>query len=134
MKKGFYAILLLLAVILYAIKHTGGYVPVWVNVLNDIIALPLLLFLMEKSMRFLYGRQFTLSPLWIFGTWAFISVLFELVFPAISARSTADAWDVVWYAVGAGGYLLVEKEATVLNQKSGKLQKGHRESLKRNSM
>ncbi len=73
----------------------------------DLLAMPIILSIglwvvrISKEER----KKVQLSPALIISTVVLYSVLFEVVFPAVSDRATADPLDVVAYALGAGFFI-----------------------------
>jgi len=69
--------------------------------LNDFLAGPILLFLIQWTMRMLSAKpNFRLDRVMIFSFWILISVLFEYVLPNYYSRYTHDVADVVVYLLG----------------------------------
>lgn len=88
----------------FALKHFLHYSPQWVNILNDVLAIPVILSGMNAIMQFLYGSCFRLPFLICLFSTIIITLLFEVIFPLVSESSTSDVWDVVWYFFGLNFY------------------------------
>ncbi|HYG52814.1 MAG TPA: hypothetical protein VD905_18045 [Flavobacteriales bacterium] len=91
---------LALALLFFLLKNTMRYSPSWVNIVNDIIAVPGFLVVLTGILKFLYGNRFTMNTRYAFATFATVSILFEGVFPIISPHVTADMLDIIWYFTG----------------------------------
>lgn len=99
-------IVLLLAVVLYLLKNVFYYSPLYINVLNDLLAIPVFLMVMAFLMKKIYGNRFHLNLLYVFVTVSVISILFEWIFPFLSEKATGDPVDVLLYFIGGGLYCL----------------------------
>jgi len=102
--KGIHAIIFILAGICYCLKNILDYSPLFVNLLNDFIALPFVLALLLISMRFIYKERFQFSLLHALSAVLVASVLFEFILPMKNTAMTSDYFDIVLYLTGAGTY------------------------------
>ena len=71
--------------------------------LDDILALPVILTLVVAVQRqWIYRNpRYVLSKFQIIFALLYVTVLFEGILPALSARYTRDAWDILGYILGA---------------------------------
>jgi maltodextrin utilization protein YvdJ len=71
--------------------------------LDDILALPVILTLVVAVQRqWIYRNpSYVLSKFQVFFAVLYVSVLFEGILPALSARYTRDSWDIPGYILGA---------------------------------
>ena len=99
--KYFNSIILFLSGVLYILKTQFGYSPLLINILNDFLAVPLILIMMQFFMKMIYGYRFNLNLTHVIVTTFFTSVLFEIVFPLLNKKCTADFYDVILYFAGA---------------------------------
>lgn len=97
-------ILVLVAGIFYLLKNLFHFSPLYINIMNDLLAVPVFLVAMELLMRLIYGYRFKLTLLHVLFTAALISILFEGIFPMVSNKSISDPMDVWWYFAGGFGY------------------------------
>lgn len=95
------------AILLFVIKNAFHSSVLAVNVMNDIIAIPVFLIVMNFLMCFVYGREFRMNFFYIIGTVLTIGFLFEVLFPMISDSATSDPLDMIWYSVGGILYWLI---------------------------
>ncbi len=84
-------------------KGFNIFIP-WVNsYLDDLLCMPVLLtlslFLLNMAYRTLFVWGF--KPWYIVLAVIQISIIFEIILPAISATYISDPWDVLAYATGA---------------------------------
>ncbi|MCF1714615.1 hypothetical protein L0U88_08260 [Flavihumibacter sp. RY-1] len=71
------------------------------NYLDALVCLPIILQLIVWERRVLLKDAYYRLPLLhIAGYFVLLSILGELLFPALSNRFTADGWDVLCYAAG----------------------------------
>lgn len=102
--------------LLLALKKSGRYLPFISDYLADFLALPVVLSIALWAVRVTDARRRD----YVFQTWhiAFAAVLygllFEGLFPLLSARHTADPWDLAAYALGGLAF------AALLNHPPGK--------------
>lgn len=84
-------------------KVLGIKLPVIDAYLDSFLLMPLLLTLLVVERRWLFrrGNSYSLKLLDIVMATLLISVVTELVFPALSIRFTADWWDVLAYGLGS---------------------------------
>lgn len=75
--------------------------------MNDIIAIPIFLIVMNFLMRLVYGHEFRMNFFYIIGTVVMIGFLFEVLFPMIDHSATSDPLDVMWYSIGGILYWLI---------------------------
>lgn len=71
--------------------------------LDNLVAMPVVLhlWLAEQRLLFKKGENFELPASRIIVATAYILLITELIFPLLSSRFTADAWDVLYTAAGA---------------------------------
>ena len=71
--------------------------------LDNLLCFPILMGIwqVERQLRWKLDR---LSGFEVLSAWLFLSFVFEVVFPKLSAGFTADWMDVVFYAAGAIGF------------------------------
>ncbi len=109
MKKSIQLSIISLAALLYLLKNAFGYSPTIVNVLNDLLALPVILLCMNAMMKLLYGNKFEMDLNFVMATFITISILFEVIFPLFSKSITADPVDIVLYFMGSVLFLTVKQ-------------------------
>lgn len=97
-------ILFFCAGMLYVLKNAFHYSPLYINVLNDLLAVPVFLMVMEFLMKGLYGKRFKMTRAHIVATVLTISILFEVILPLVVTGLTADPVDASLYASGGLGY------------------------------
>ncbi|MCB0595720.1 MAG: hypothetical protein H6557_25985 [Lewinellaceae bacterium] len=79
------------------------------NYLDPLLCMPILLGGYQMEQRWLLGRQ-QLSFGEVMAITAFLSFVFEYLFPRFSAGFTADWWDVAAYFAGAWMFCLARKK------------------------
>src|SRR5690606_7868452 len=101
--------------VLYLMKNVLHYSPLFINVLNDLLAVPVFLVVMEFLMKAIYGKRFKMTWTHILSTVITISLVFEVIFPLMSENPTADVVDVFLYMTGGMCYgLLLIKPGRVV--------------------
>lgn len=106
-----FSVLLMSAFMVYCFKYIGLYLPFLIrNYYNDLVALPIVLFICRYIIYFLKGRFVKISLLVCFALACFYSVYFEYYLPMINSRYTADLWDVLIYFVGAFCFWLYQNK------------------------
>lgn len=101
MKKLLVIIVLLTCLGIYISKNAFHYSPIALNILNDIMAIPVILLFLDSAMRTIYGNKFKMNLGLVLLTFITISVLFEVFFPLLSNTVVADPADVAWYLLGS---------------------------------
>ncbi|HLP12551.1 MAG TPA: hypothetical protein VK177_11515 [Flavobacteriales bacterium] len=101
MKKIVYISIFLLAILLFACKNILHYSPSFVNIANDILALPFFLVTLDLIMKFLYGNRFQLNLPYVLVTLVTVCILFEGILPIKYTNMTADPLDILWYFTGS---------------------------------
>lgn len=105
-------VLILCAGFLYLLKNALHYSPLYINILNDLLAIPVFLVVMEFLMQKIYGIAFQMTWKYILATVVTVSVLSELAFPLISQKAIADPVDVLLYFTGGLLYTLFTIKVT----------------------
>lgn len=91
---------LLIFLINQALEHSGIFLPVIHSYSDDLMCLPVILTPALAGFRFFLGKQFCLPVSKIMTAFILLSVSIEIILPAFSTRHTADAVDVIMYALG----------------------------------
>jgi hypothetical protein len=95
----------------YALRYTG--VPFFDYYLNDLIAVPVTLYLSSIILGFIYGLMpFPISNLRIIISVLLFSITFELIMPLLSNDFTSDSYDFAAYAAGGLIYYIIERPAS----------------------
>jgi hypothetical protein len=94
-----------LFIINYFAQHLGYSNAFTRNYLDDILAMPIILFIARFCLRIIYQNPKLLldNTLIILG-FLFISVAFEWILPIYISKLTADIWDVFCYLIGTIGF------------------------------
>lgn len=114
--KIFLAILLVIYGVQLTCKFAHLVVPRWFSsYLADLLCMPVLLILTTISIRWIKGWvTFLLSGKMILFTLIYLSLVFELLLPQLSARYTADPFDLVAYGVGALLFYLLQSRIFIV--------------------
>jgi glycopeptide antibiotics resistance protein len=112
LQPGFVA--LALTFVVHQVLQKGFHVSLyWIDsYLDPLLSMPILLTLLLAERRHLFGRgnQYQLSLLEVVLAVGILSLLFEVIFPMLSPRFTADVGDVIAYVIGGMFfYLLLNK-------------------------
>jgi hypothetical protein len=70
------------------------------NWLNDLLCLPILLELVQFSMRIILRKKYTLSTFQMLVSVVYCSILFEYILPQNSSAYKADIIDIICYSIG----------------------------------
>ena len=71
------------------------------NYLDDLLALPIILYMAQVLMRWIYRRpQLNLDNLMLLYGFLMVSMAFEWLLPKYFNHLTADYWDILCYAFG----------------------------------
>lgn len=84
-------------------------VPFVDDFLDSFLLLPLVLHIILMERYWLFGIKEPLSIYTIVAFFILISIVSEIVFPWLSPRFTADAWDVLAFALGGIVYYLMQR-------------------------
>lgn len=109
----FYLFSVIFCVNRYCFRPTGNYIlDGW---LNDFLCLPILLELVQYSMRIIVRKNYTLSAFQTIVSILYCSALFEYILPKYSTDYHADIIDVFCYIIG--GFIWL----TILNKNQREL-------------
>lgn len=94
----FYLILFIFSMNRYFFRPTGNaFLDGW---LNDLLCLPILLELVQVSLRLLVRKNYTLSYFQVIVSIIYCSLLFEYFLPRNSTSFCSDPIDVLCYIIG----------------------------------
>lgn len=99
--------------VLLVLKKTGVYIPLISDYLSDLLVMPVVLSIALWAVRSTRTPKGEERQEYFFRWWhvaftvGFYSLLFEVLFPQLTDRFTADPWDVLAYAVGGVLFFLV---------------------------
>jgi len=94
----FYFFLIIFCLNRYWLRPTGNVIlDGW---LNDLLCLPILLELVQFSMRIIVRKNYTLSIFQMIVSIVYCSVLFEFILPQYSTIYKSDIIDIFCYAIG----------------------------------
>lgn len=115
----------LLAILNLSLQSMGAGLPEFFRYyLNDLLALPIVLFICLVLTRFLYkDRNIKLGLFSVLSVATLYSVYFEYYLPDRSARYTGDIVDVFLYFFGALVFYIVQPKNTTLPAKNSNDQK-----------
>ena len=103
----FHSLILLIAGICYLLKNFFGYSPFAINLINDFIALPFILLLLNKAMKLIYENRFHFNLTHALSAALAATLLFEVIFPLYNKEMTSDYTDSLLYLIGAIGYYVL---------------------------
>ena len=85
----------------------AGGAPLWMSsYFADVLTLIVLLPIMEEILSFLYRRRIRIPTLQVLFTTVYLFIVMEWLAPKYYSFATADPWDGLAYAFGAGCFLL----------------------------
>jgi hypothetical protein len=94
----FYIFLCIFLVNRYRLRPTGNILlDGW---LNDLLCVPILLELVQFSMRIIFRKNYTLSTFQMLVSVVYCSVLFESILPKYSSAYQSDFIDIICYTIG----------------------------------
>ena len=77
----------------------GIYIPILDSYLDPFLAMPILLLILDWEMEFFRTRP-QLNEVELLASFIIFSLIFEWLFPYLSAEFTGDLWDIVAYFLG----------------------------------
>lgn len=86
----------------------GIHIPFVDSYLDPFLAMPILFFLLDWEMEFFRTRP-QLNEMELLASFIIFSVIFEWLFPYLSADFTGDVWDIVAYFLGGLLYYLARQ-------------------------
>ena len=96
----------------FYLQNIGVSIAFTRNYLDDLLALPIILWLCRTAMRlFIQNPKFELNYLMTSSVFVLVSILFEVVLPKHYAHLTGDIVDVFCYGFGVVFYQLVMEES-----------------------
>lgn len=99
----------LVASIIYILQRLGIALPWFVNnYLNDILSIPLTLFIILAIIRLCRGSSYLLSTAMISSVVLYYAIYFEYYLPQHNPRYTSDIFDVGCYAMGGVVFYLLQ--------------------------
>lgn len=103
-----FAFLSLIFLTNYSLQSIGFSSAFTRNYLDDLLAMPVILWLCRTSLRLIYGQQkLELDFVMIVLSFLLVSLLFEIILPHFFMHLTSDFLDVVCYGLGVIFYQLV---------------------------
>jgi hypothetical protein len=122
----FHLILFVFLINRYYLRPTGNiFLDGW---LNDLLCLPILLELVQLSMRFIVAKNYVLSKFQLIVSIVYCSLLFEYFLPIQSAAFYSDPIDVICYTIGGLLWNFILNKDQIKNSKNG-FRKSHSRSL-----
>ncbi len=94
--------LVFLGISVYLLQYIGCDLPPIIhNHLNDLLVIPIVLWISFAVLRLLLPNKFTYIP-WSYIIFVVIgySIYFEYYLPRVNQRYTGDLWDISCYALG----------------------------------
>ncbi len=80
------------------------------NYLDDLLAMPIIFYLVQMIMRWLYrDNKFILDSTMLLMGFVWVSITFEWLLPKYFEHLTADVWDVFCYALGTVFFYLFNR-------------------------
>lgn len=80
------------------------------NYLDDLLAMPVILYLAQVLMRWIYRRpELVLDNLMLLYGFLMASLSFEWILPKYYMHLTADFWDVICYAIGTLAFFILNR-------------------------
>jgi hypothetical protein len=80
------------------------------NYLDDLLAMPVILYLAQLLMRWIYRRpELVLDNLMLLDGFLMVSLSFEWILPKYYMHLTADFWDVICYAIGTLAFFILNR-------------------------
>lgn len=101
----FFIFLSMLALVFYSLKQTDVHITFISNYGNDILYIPIICWLSEKTMRLTYPA-FEITYLHVLANVLIACIAFEWIIPAYNLNYTADILDAGCYITGGAAYTL----------------------------
>jgi len=80
------------------------------NYLDDLLAMPVILYLAQVLMRWIYRTpELVLDNLMLLYGFLMASLSFEWILPKYYMHLTADFWDVICYAIGTLAFFILNR-------------------------
>ncbi|WP_028121403.1 hypothetical protein [Epilithonimonas tenax] len=105
----FFVGLMIWAAVAY-LRKLGIVLPFINDHLTDLYSVPMYSYTIRKIMNYTYSPNWRPDLKFLAGAALNLAVVFEVVFPLLSARYTADMIDVVCYFAGAMIYYVILRE------------------------
>jgi hypothetical protein len=86
----------------------GIHIPILDSYLDPFLAMPILLLLLDWEMEWIWTRP-KLSASELIASFIIFSLIFEWLFPFLSAEFTGDIWDVFAYFLGGFVYYIARE-------------------------
>lgn len=103
----YFALLLLLGGFIYVLQKWDVVLPVFVqNYVNDLLVMPLVLWIVLAVLVELKGEKARLSWTMALSLFLYYSVFFEYYLPKVNPRYTSDLYDVLCYFIGTVVFML----------------------------
>ncbi len=101
-------VLFLIFLINYILQNRGYSNAFSRNYLDDLLAMPIILYLAQILMRLVYQNKALKLDLTmhLYG-FALVSIAFEWILPRYYVHLTADYWDIACYALGTITFYLI---------------------------
>jgi hypothetical protein len=90
-------------------KGMGIAIPLADQYLDPLLCMPLLLGVWQWEKQWLFGHRISATEIWVLTL--ILALLFELVFPWLTPKFTADWWDALLYFAGTTLFLLFRPKA-----------------------
>lgn len=105
-----FIVMALVGMLIYILQRLGIPLPSIINnYLNDILSIPLTLFIILVVVRTWRGKAYQLSIPMIVGVVVYYSIYFEYYLPLHNSRYTADLLDVICYCIGGILFYFIQK-------------------------
>lgn len=107
----YFLTLLLFGLLIYVSQKTGVVLPSFIrNYFNDLLILPIVLWIVLAFIREIKGKEFSVSWVVAIALATYYSLFFEWYLPQFHSRYTADVYDVFCYFFGAFTFLLFQSK------------------------
>lgn len=108
-------LLLSVYAVLFFMKKSQVYYPIFSDYLADLICLPIVLTISRYVIVKItsVGSDFELSPAKIIVATCYIAIVFEFILPNLSPNYQSDMFDIVAYFLGASGYYVFRKRIKI---------------------
>ncbi|WP_213280471.1 hypothetical protein [Chryseobacterium indologenes] len=98
------------------LRQNGIYIPVINDYFTDGITVPMYCYLIEYTMNSILGYLWKPDLKFILTSVLYLSFLFEVLCPKLSAQFTGDAFDVLAYFAGGMVYYFVAVKNLAVNK------------------
>lgn len=110
LKNKFFITGVAISFVVYVLQRLKVNLPLFINnYLNDILSIPITLFVVLAVIRGIKGENYKLSKPMIISVVIYYSIYFEYYLPQFNTRYTADYIDVICYCLGGVLFHLIQK-------------------------